>query len=222
MKNIEIIKKSEGDKFYNRNLKFYQNLKNDTKLIELLKLNKIKAKNVLEIGCADGSKLNIIRKFLNSNSAYGVDLSNKAIITGKKKFSSIKLLKLCSLEIDKINKNFDLIICGFFLYNLDREEIFLQFDKIYKKLNKGGFLIIEDFDPCFKHSNRSIHNKKLISYKMSYDRFLEETGLFKILYKKKYDYPLIKKRDKKKFKSNEISITLYKKIDFKDTFPENI
>ena len=57
---------------------------------------------------------------------------------------------------------------------------------------------------------------------MSYDRFLEETGLFKILYKKKYDYPLIKKRDKKKFKSNEISITLYKKIDFKDTFPENI
>ena len=62
MKNIDIIK-SEGDKFYNRNLKFYQNLKNDTKLIELLKLNKIKAKNVLEIGCADGSKLNIIRKF---------------------------------------------------------------------------------------------------------------------------------------------------------------
>ena len=44
MKNIDIIKKSEGDKFYNRNLKFYQNLKNDTKLIELLKLNKIKAK----------------------------------------------------------------------------------------------------------------------------------------------------------------------------------
>ena len=76
MKNIDIIKKSEGDKFYNRNLKFYQNLKNDTKLIELLKLNKIKAKNVLEIGCADGSKLNFIRKFLNSNS-YGVDLSNK-------------------------------------------------------------------------------------------------------------------------------------------------
>ena len=31
MKNIDIIKKSEGDKFYNRNLKFYQNLKNDTK-----------------------------------------------------------------------------------------------------------------------------------------------------------------------------------------------
>ena len=63
MKNIDIIKKSEGDKFYNRNLKFYQNLKNDTKLIELLKLNKIKAKNVLEIGCADGSKLNIIENF---------------------------------------------------------------------------------------------------------------------------------------------------------------
>ena len=44
----------------------------------------------------------------------------------------------------------------------------------------------------------------------------------RLFIKKKYDYPLIKKRDKKKFKSNEISITLYKKIDFKDTFPENI
>ena len=84
------------------------------------------------------------------------------------------------------------------------------------------FLIIEDFDPLFKHTNQSIHNENLQSFKMSYDKFLEETGLFKVIYKIKYSYPILKKRDNKKFKSNDVSLTLFKKIDFKKNYPENI
>ena len=222
MKNLNILKSKEANNFFSRNKGYYKKIKNDSKLINLIQQTKIKAKNILEIGCADGNKIFQYKEILRSKNVYGVDLSAKAINFGKKKYKNIKLLELSSLEIDKIKINFDLIVCGFFLYTLDREEIFNQFNLIYKKLNKNGFLIIEDFDPLFKHTNQSIHNENLQSFKMSYDKFLEETGLFKVIYKIKYSYPILKKRDNKKFKSNDVSLTLFKKIDFKKNYPENI
>ena len=222
MKNLNILKSKEANNFFSRNKGYYKKFRNDSKLINLIQQTKIKAKNILEIGCADGNKIFQYKKILRSKNVYVVDLSAKAINFGKKKYKNIKLLELSSLEIDKIKINFDLIVCGFFLYTLDREEIFNQFNLIYKKLNKNGFLIIEDFDPLFKHTNQSIHNENLQSFKMSYDKFLEETGLFKVIYKIKYSYPILKKRDNKKFKSNDVSLTLFKKIDFKKNYPENI
>jgi hypothetical protein len=149
-------------------------------------------------------------------------LSSKAIILGRKKYKKLKLLQLSSLEIHKIKPQFDLIICGFFLYLLDREEIFNQFNLIYKKLTSNGFLIINDFDPLFKHSNTSMHNKNLKSFKTSYDNFLEESGLFKTVYKIRNNINLLKANDKKIFKSNDVSISLYKKIDFVDSYPQNL
>ena len=55
---------------------------------------------------------------------------------------------------------------------------------------------------------------------MSYDNFLEESGLFKVIYKISHNLESI--NDKKKFKSNDTSITLYKKINFINSYPENI
>ena len=107
----------------------------------------------------------------------------------------------------------------FFLYHLDRELIFNQFDLIYNKLNQNGFLLILDFDPLFKHSNKDFNTQNLTSYKMSYDNFLVESGLFEITYKFKYS---VKNSKKKKFKSDKVSLTLFKKINFKQQYPEDI
>ena len=54
---------------------------------------------------------------------------------------------------------------------------------------------------------------------MSYDNFLTESGLFEVVYKNKYKTST---RDKRKFKSNKVSLTLFKKINFQKTYPENI
>ena len=107
----------------------------------------------------------------------------------------------------------------FFLYQLDRNLIFQQFDLIYKKLNKNGYLIIKDFDPLFKHTNTDFNNKKLKTFKMNYDNLLIESGIFELIYKIKYK---MKTRDKKKFKSDKVSYSLFRKIDFIESYPENI
>ena len=102
---------------------------------------------------------------------------------------------MSSLKIDKINVKFDLIICGFFLYLLDREEIFKQFDLIYIKLNNNGYLIINDFDPLFNHTNKNIHNRKLKTFKMKYDYFLEQSGYLKLFIRKIIQLTLEQKKN---------------------------
>jgi SAM-dependent methyltransferase len=226
-KNLKIIKSFEANNFFNRNLYFYKNRvdKNnseDYRIKDLIIINNLKSKSILEIGCATGIRLNQYQEILKSKINYGIDLSLKAINLGKKKYKKLKLLKLSSLEIYKIKHDFDLIVCGFFLYLLDREEIFNQFNLIYKKLKPNGYLIINDFDPLFKHTNTSIHNKKLKSFKMSYDNFLEESGLFKTVYKIRNNFSQTNANDKKNFKSKDTAITLYKKINFINSYPENL
>ena len=219
MKNIKLLKNKEADRFYLRNINYLNYYSPDEKIINLIKNNNLKADKILEIGCANGHKLNEYSKLLKSKKNYGVDLSKKAILNGKKKYKNLKLLNISSLEIDKIKLNFDLVICGFFLYHLDRELIFKQFDLIYEKIVKNGFLIIFDFDPLFKHSNRDFNTKNLMSYKMSYDNFLTESGLFEVIYKFKFKTTT---NDKSKFKSNKVSLTLFRKIDFQKQYPENV
>jgi ubiquinone/menaquinone biosynthesis C-methylase UbiE len=223
IKNIEIVKKIEGDKYYLRNLKFYNNDRKDSRIANLIYLNNIKSASILEIGCANGKNLFQYQQLLKAKSCVGIDLSSKAIKEGKKKFKSLKLYNLSSLELNKLNSKFDLIICGFFLYLLDREEIFNQFGQIYKYLNPQGYLIIEDFDPLFKHTNRNIHQKNLKSFKMSYDNFLQESGLFKLIYKLRNNHQGLKRRDdKKNFKSSDTSLSLFKKIDYIKEYPQNV
>jgi len=219
VKNIKILKTNEANKWFLRNIDYLNSNLSDEKIVNLVKNTNLKADKILEIGCSNGFILNQYSKVLKSKKNYGVDLSKKAIQDGKKKYKNLNLLNISSLEIDKIKFKFDLIICGFFLYHLDREFIFRQFDLIYEKLSKDGFLIIVDFDPLFKHSNKDFNTKNVISYKMSYDNFLVESGLFEIIYKNSHN---TESNDRKRFKSDKVSHTLFKKIDFKKKYPENI
>ena len=218
-KQIQIIKSSEGNKYFERN-KIYEYDFDFKKISNLIKSSNLKANSILEIGSANGRALDIYSKLLKPKKLFAVELSKKAIKDGKKKYNKIKFFNISSLQIDKIKSKFDLIICGVFLYQLDRKQIFKQFDLISNVLNENGFLIIKDFDPLFKHSNSNVHNKKLKSFKSNYDNFLIESGLFELLYKHKYQDA--HKRDKKKFKSSSVSLSLYKKIDFVNSYPENL
>ena len=222
MKNLELVKKKVADKFFMKHKSYFTKHSFDwldEKIVNLVKINSIKAKNILEIGSANGVRLNRYSKLCNSKKSYGIDLSKVAILDGKQRYKNLKLLNISSIEIGKIKVNFELIICGFFLYHLDRELIFKQFDLIHNKLSKNGLLLIWDFDPLFKHSNKDYNAKNLTSFKMSYDNFLTESGLFEIVYKHKYKLP---SKDKRKFKSDSASLTLFKKIDFLKKYPENL
>ena len=220
--NLKLFEKKEADKYYLRNIKHYKNNSQDQRLSKFLNLDLIQGNKILEIGCCNGKKLDQYRRYLKSSKTIGTDISKKAINEGKKIYKDITFKNISSLAINKLKIKFDIIICGFFLYLLDRDEIFNQFNLIYKNLKTNGFLIIEDFDPLFKHTNKNIHHKNLLSFKMNYTNFLEESGLFKMIYKMRDDNGFKTNKDKKKFKSIDTSISLYKKIDFNESYPTNL
>ena len=225
-RNLLLIKNKEGDFYHDRNLEKYKGNNKIyncqySRIVDLIKTTKITPKNILEIGCGSGIKLDFIRKELKLlKNCIGIDLSKKAIKYGKKNFKKLKLYRMSSLDINKIKKKFDLVISGFFLAFLDREKIFKQFDLIYEKINYNGYLIIDDFEPLFKHYNFDNRNKNnLINFKQSYSNFLIESGLFKLIYRFTSVMP---KRDKRNFLSNDYSMSLYQKIDFTENYPKNI
>ena len=225
-KNLLLVKNKEGDFYHDRNLENYKGnnkIYNNEylRIVDLIKTTKITPKSIFEIGCGSGIKLDFIRRELKIlKNCIGIDLSKKAIKYGKKKFKKLQLYRMSSLDINRIKKKFDLVVCGFFLLYLDRQYIFKQFDLIYKKINYNGYLIIEDFEPLFKHSNTDNRNKNnLIIFKQSFTTFLIESGLFKLIYKITSIMP---KRDKRNFLSNDYSISLYQKIDFIKNYPKNI
>jgi len=237
LKNIRIVRSSEADKYYKRNKQYYNKGKvlssfeknkiepggSSDFVIECFKTTEIKVKNILEIGCSNGKKLNKYKNYFEQKkqlvNCYGIDLSKQAISDGRKRYKNLKLKNHSSLQISKLKVKFDLIICGFFLYLLDREYIFKQFDLIFEQLNSSGYLLIVDFDPSFPHHNKSGFNKKLNSYKMNFSNFIEGSNLFKSVYLHKWE---ISNVFKKKFISSDVSVALFQKINFEKNFPKNI
>jgi ubiquinone/menaquinone biosynthesis C-methylase UbiE len=220
--NIKIVKKFEGDSFFKRNIRDIDNenlnSRSSETIINFLNTKKYTFQNVLEVGCSGGYQLN---KYFNSlnlkKNPYflGIDLSSKAINFAKKKYKTLHFKQVSSLKIQNLNKKFDMIILGFFLFLLDREEIFNQFNEVVKSLKKDGILIINDFFPKISHYNLSKHSKKIKIYKMRYDKFLTESHLFKKLHLVSWKY---KFKSKQKFFNNHIHVSVYKKIYFEKEF----
>ena len=65
MKNIKLLKNKEADRFYLRNIN-YLNYYSPDENNKLNKNNNLKADKILEIGCANGHKLNEYSKLLKS------------------------------------------------------------------------------------------------------------------------------------------------------------
>ena len=182
-------------------------------LLKILGIINIKPKNILEIGCANGVKLELINKFYTKKNhkcnLYGAEIS-KHVVNQFKKKKYINIYNYSSLEINKFKVNFDIIICGYFLYLLDRKEIFRQFDLILKKLNNEGYLIINDFSVPYPMWNKNQHIKNMITYKSNYIDFLKNSNNFKFEHHINYK----SQKNKKKYNYDDCGITVFKKISF--------
>ena len=67
MKNLSLLKRKEADKFFERNKSLFQNNTFDSldkKILDLIKINSIKADHILEIGCAFRKKFKSILKIM--------------------------------------------------------------------------------------------------------------------------------------------------------------
>lgn len=104
-------------------------------------------KATLEIGCGDGRRLAALAQ-LACGECHGVDPSNAAVRAGMAAAPTFRPLHLVRGTADRLpypDRRFDLVIFGFCLYLIDREDLFRVAAEADRVLAEGGCLAIYDF-----------------------------------------------------------------------------
>ena len=155
----------EGDQWWDRNKDKVKYPPSDP-VIRAVKMLP-KPDSILEIGCANGGRLNELQK-LTCAEYIGIDPSQKAIKQGWQ-FSDVELY-IGTADNLPFDRSFDIVIFGFCLYLVDRECLFKVVSEADRVLADGGHLIIYDFAPETPCSTPYEHLDGVTSYKMDYSR----------------------------------------------------
>ncbi len=181
-KQKEIFLLSEGDAWYQRNRQTFNKKENDSILKCVEELN-LAPKNILEIGCSNGYRLNKLNHKYGSN-CFGVEPSLEAINEGKLIFQNINLFQGTADHLEFIDNKFDLIIIGFCLYLCDRNDLFKIASEVDRVLSDKGFIIILDFGPPFPYKNNYKYINGLFSFKMDYSSMFRWNPDYSLVYSK--------------------------------------
>lgn len=158
MKQADVFLESEGQAWYERN-KDKLPPEHDP-VIEAIEKAGIIPNNVLEIGCGTGWRLDLLDNKYGCNT-WGIDP-----YVPINKFN-VCLGKASNLGLFKSN-SIDLLIYGFCLYLVDREDLFTAVSAGDRVLKDGGYLVIYDFHPDYPHKVKYKHKEGLFSYKMDH------------------------------------------------------
>jgi hypothetical protein len=139
--------------------------------------------NVFEVGCHTGAQLHYLTMGSNTKG-YGIDLSGDAIAEGSNHYKNLNLkVGRCPDDFDKIieDNSMDLIHFWFCFYLMSDIEVEDSLSIALRKLKKGKFLSIEDFDAIsvseFQRDNVTIYKRdysnidglKLLEKRVFYD-----------------------------------------------------
>jgi SAM-dependent methyltransferase len=145
------------------------------RLLGLLK-NKGKIRDVLELGCSNGWRLDRLRDLLQANLV-GVDASAEAIQDGKRRYPGL-LLKGRTLSNVPLKKEFDLVIVNFVLDWMDRRTLAKSISEIDRVVKDDGYLLTGDFLPDCQQRRVYHHypNNSVFTYKQDYPHLPESLG----------------------------------------------
>lgn len=176
---------SEGDCWFDRNktAAYGKSSYCETDMImRVLQSHKCNINSILEIGCANGAKLDTLCSYFDARGE-GIDPSTTAINEGNERHKTLSLSVGTTSCLPYKNNSFDLVYFGFCLYLVDREDIFKAVAEADRVLKSGGFLALFDFDPKQRQKRPYHHKPGLFSYKTSYSDFFTSGGHYYLVAK---------------------------------------
>jgi ubiquinone/menaquinone biosynthesis C-methylase UbiE len=170
MTQKEVFIASEGDEYYRRNKEKLTvagpKAAND-RVLAAIRALKLAPRAILEIGCANGWRLELLRTTCHASCA-GIDPSAEGVADGRAAFPGISLHQGTADALPFDANAFDLVIFGFCLYLCDREHLFRIAAEADRVLNDGGHVAIEDFHSPFPYATPYSHDARITTYKMNY------------------------------------------------------
>jgi SAM-dependent methyltransferase len=169
----EAFRTSEGDAWHARNRSFMEDLPERVRrdpVLRALRALELAPKSVLEVGCANGYRLEALRGLYGAE-CFGIEPSAAAVEDARQRFGALHVQVGTADELPFEDGRFDALIFGFCLYLCDRGDLFKIAYQADRVLADGGFLCIYDFfAPGIPYRNPYAHLPGLYSYKMDYAR----------------------------------------------------
>lgn len=163
----------------------------DDRIITLLKDYRITPKNILEIGCSAGYRLNGFRQTFTGMDVFGVEPSDEAIAYGKTHYPDVHFLHGTVDNMKAFeDEAFDVVIVGFVFYVVDRKLLLKSIAEIDRVLKNKGFLIIMDFfsEAAVKRSYQHINEFPAYSFKQRYDEVFTATQIYHLISRSCYNH----------------------------------
>ncbi len=195
MDQNNIFLRSEGDAWYARNQGNLQEYKHTSKspdvryICETLHPFKNKINTILEVGCSNGIKLEVICNSLSAKGS-GIDPSKVAVEAGneRNKVSQVSLAVGSAEKVPFEVGTFEFVYFSFCLYLVDRNMLMLSLAEADRVLKPGGFLAITDFDSGMRQKRSYSHFEGIFSYKQDYSTFYTQSGLYYLLGKNSFSH----------------------------------
>lgn len=206
MKQSETFLKSEGDAWHKRNKK--KPRFPDPVLDAIDKLG-LQPRSVLELGCGDGWRLERLKNA--KCHIMGYDPSTMAIEEGKKRGLNIEVADAKEGLYFTKERYYEMIIFGFCLYLVDRDDLQMIAGLADRALKDGGHIIIHDFlderpTPDGPYRIKYKHKEGVWSYHMDYSKLWLANPAYREVYRT--------------YKEIESGVVVLKKYNGHDAIPE--
>jgi ubiquinone/menaquinone biosynthesis C-methylase UbiE len=178
-RQLDVFLKGEGDAWFKRNeAVFGKHLLSDSALL-LVKKFSLRPKKVLDVGCSNGWRLDLIRSRYGS-TCVGLEPSKKALRDGKKRFPKIRFVRGTASSIP-LKETFDLVIVNFVLHWVSRDQLMRSLAEIDRMVIDGGHLLVCDHYPNKPLRTKYHHLPKanVWTYKAAYADMFEATALYR-------------------------------------------
>lgn len=136
-------------------------------------------RSVLELGCATGWRLEIIRRRLGVRCV-GVDASREAIEHGRRTYPGVEFHQGLLASVP-LTETFDVVILQAVLHWVDRSSLAASIAEIDRLVRDGGYLSVGDFLPDFQ-PRRPYHHlpgQGVYTYKQDYAKIFEALGTYR-------------------------------------------
>lgn len=174
MMQKEYMMQGEGDAWLNRN-RAYLGLHDPVS--DMIEANGIVPMSILEVGCADGWRLEKLRKKYGAR-VHGVEPSMLAGIEAAERKVPVHQMTASCLPVGA----FDLIIYGFCLYLADPKDWFTIVAEGDRALVDGGHLIIHDFpEQLYSFAKLYEHRDGMLSYHIAFSQFWRVSPLYELV-----------------------------------------
>jgi len=182
----------EADAWFNRNKSVLLNYtKERDRVLSLIKEYNLAPKNVLEIGCSAGYRLNAIKTSFEGCSVFGIEPSKEAINYGKQQYPGVNFINGTADDLSSMeDESMDVVVVGFVFYVIDRNIFFKVVAEIDRVLKNGGILIIVDFfsETALKNVYQHIKDFSAFSFKQNYDEVFTASKLYYLLDKSTWNH----------------------------------